>query len=523
MKAPAIALDGCVEGPSKVSAAGPHASFNHHEGVDRLSTRATCEQVLLSVAQGLWDQMLPEGEPQADVHVNDADPDVCTALWVLDHPELADHPAVQRLVAAEGILDTTGAYWCPPWVDENLLAELAWVFEPYHVARDDGPARRRRGAAPAHHGGVGAHQRLRRGQGGAAARPGASSTSWPSSGSVAAIVESGPYARMAVGRAGIQAVVAERESAGRRIVTLAKSSPFVPVDLVDAYRVPQRDRSAARPTTSGAAATSSGDRPGARARSCRSAPSSRSSPAAEVAGAGRQYGAASWSRSSPTSTSLARIGLALLLGGLVGLDRELSHQPAGLRTHITVALGAALFGVISVHGFDAYVQPRADSNYQVDVTRVASQVVVGIGFLGAGRHPQGGGDGAGPDHRRQPVGHRRRRVWRRASGAWWRRRSPPPPSSSASRGCGCPAGGCGGGWAATGSGWSSTWLPGPTRADVVRALLALPLAVRAIELRDADDGRGHRGRGRAVAGGGGRRSCSPPSCERPDVRSVDLT
>lgn len=81
---------------------------------------------------------------------------------------------------------------------------------------------------------------------------------------------------------------------------------------------------------------------------------------------------------------LARIGLALLLGGLVGLDRELSHQPAGLRTHITVALGAALFGVISVHGFDAYVQPRADSNYQVDVTRVASQVVVGIGFLGAG-------------------------------------------------------------------------------------------------------------------------------------------
>ncbi len=81
---------------------------------------------------------------------------------------------------------------------------------------------------------------------------------------------------------------------------------------------------------------------------------------------------------------LARIGLALLLGGMVGLDRELSHQAAGLRTHISVAVGAALFGVISVHGFDAYIQPRADSNYQVDVTRVASQVVVGIGFLGAG-------------------------------------------------------------------------------------------------------------------------------------------
>jgi putative Mg2+ transporter-C (MgtC) family protein len=81
---------------------------------------------------------------------------------------------------------------------------------------------------------------------------------------------------------------------------------------------------------------------------------------------------------------LLRIGAALALGGLVGLEREFTHQRAGLRTHITVALGAALFGLLSVHGFDAYVQPRGDSNYQIDVTRVASQVVVGVGFLGAG-------------------------------------------------------------------------------------------------------------------------------------------
>jgi putative Mg2+ transporter-C (MgtC) family protein len=61
-----------------------------------------------------------------------------------------------------------------------------------------------------------------------------------------------------------------------------------------------------------------------------------------------------------------------------------SHQPAGLRTHIAVALGAALFGIISIHGFDAYAQDRNSNNYQIDVTRVASQVVVGIGFLGGG-------------------------------------------------------------------------------------------------------------------------------------------
>ena len=79
-----------------------------------------------------------------------------------------------------------------------------------------------------------------------------------------------------------------------------------------------------------------------------------------------------------------RLALAVVMGGLVGFEREATGQPAGLRTHMSVCLGAALFGVLSVHGFDAYVQPRADSNFQVDVTRVASQVVVGIGFLGAG-------------------------------------------------------------------------------------------------------------------------------------------
>lgn len=90
-----------------------------------------------------------------------------------------------------------------------------------------------------------------------------------------------------------------------------------------------------------------------------------------------------------------RILVALLLGGLIGMEREVSNQPAGLRTHIAVALGAALFGIISVHGFDAYVQARADSNYQVDVTRVASQVVVAVGFLGGGAILKHGGSVSG--------------------------------------------------------------------------------------------------------------------------------
>ncbi len=79
-----------------------------------------------------------------------------------------------------------------------------------------------------------------------------------------------------------------------------------------------------------------------------------------------------------------RIVVAIALGAVVGVEREASAQPAGLRTHITVAAGAALFGVISTHGFDEFVAERAGTNVQIDVTRVASQVVVGVGFLGAG-------------------------------------------------------------------------------------------------------------------------------------------
>jgi putative Mg2+ transporter-C (MgtC) family protein len=75
---------------------------------------------------------------------------------------------------------------------------------------------------------------------------------------------------------------------------------------------------------------------------------------------------------------------AMVLGGLVGLEREASDQPAGLRTHIAVAVGASLFGIISTLGFLEFDRPRAESTIQADVTRVASNVVVGIGFLGAG-------------------------------------------------------------------------------------------------------------------------------------------
>ncbi|MGH8976348.1 MAG: MgtC/SapB family protein [Acidimicrobiia bacterium] len=79
-----------------------------------------------------------------------------------------------------------------------------------------------------------------------------------------------------------------------------------------------------------------------------------------------------------------RIVVAVLLGAAIGLERELTGQMAGLRTHITVALGSALFGLVSAYSFSEFIDERAATNYQVDVTRIASNVVTGIGFLAGG-------------------------------------------------------------------------------------------------------------------------------------------
>jgi putative Mg2+ transporter-C (MgtC) family protein len=81
---------------------------------------------------------------------------------------------------------------------------------------------------------------------------------------------------------------------------------------------------------------------------------------------------------------VVRLVAAVALGALVGVEREVHEQAAGLRTHVAVCLGAALYGVISTTGFDEYQGVRASTNVQVDVTRVASNVAVGVGFLGAG-------------------------------------------------------------------------------------------------------------------------------------------
>lgn len=84
------------------------------------------------------------------------------------------------------------------------------------------------------------------------------------------------------------------------------------------------------------------------------------------------------------ATTLARLGVALGLGAAIGLQREMDGHDAGIRTHALLTLGSALFGVLSIGAFDVFVGPRDVTNVQVDVTRVASYLVAGVGFLAGG-------------------------------------------------------------------------------------------------------------------------------------------
>ncbi|HEC8924914.1 TPA: MgtC/SapB family protein [Salmonella enterica subsp. enterica serovar Stanley] len=78
---------------------------------------------------------------------------------------------------------------------------------------------------------------------------------------------------------------------------------------------------------------------------------------------------------------LIRIALAGLLGGLIGIERQLRAKEAGLRTHVLVGIGSAMFMIVSKYGFEDIIR---ENHVDLDPSRIAAQVVSGMGFLGAG-------------------------------------------------------------------------------------------------------------------------------------------
>src|SRR5438270_9599437 len=80
-------------------------------------------------------------------------------------------------------------------------------------------------------------------------------------------------------------------------------------------------------------------------------------------------------------TIMLRLGLALVLGAVIGFERESREHAAGMRTNALVSLGSCLFTIISAFGF---MNLLSINHVQLDPTRIASYIVAGIGFLGAG-------------------------------------------------------------------------------------------------------------------------------------------
>ena len=78
---------------------------------------------------------------------------------------------------------------------------------------------------------------------------------------------------------------------------------------------------------------------------------------------------------------ILRLFVAGILGAVVGLDREYRAKEAGYRTHFLVSLGSALIMVVSQYGFQDVI---LENSVSLDPSRVAAQVVSGIGFIGAG-------------------------------------------------------------------------------------------------------------------------------------------
>lgn len=239
-----IALDGFVSGGPRFEPTWPFANFNHHEEVDRLATRATCAQVLMSLRQGLFKTYREDNEPKAHVFVNDCDEDVCLSWYLIKNHavcEQAMNPLLNRLVMMEDALDATaGAYPFPP--DLPVLREMAWIFEPYRQFRLSGQLSKRdsreyRRVIEDVEGRIGRHVT---GNGDAIALD----TNFKllgTSGSWALVEETGAQARTGMFSRGITAFVSVRETLIARPDTkrydyvVGRMSPFIPFDCERIY------------------------------------------------------------------------------------------------------------------------------------------------------------------------------------------------------------------------------------------------------------------------------------------------
>jgi len=138
---PSISLDGYVNDAPNYSEKTKHVNFDHHHGVVREATMATADQVYMAVKGGLFKSFRKDNKPFANVYINDCDQDTCLAIFILDNYEMfegiSSHPSFNRLLNLDSRLDITGGAF-PMNLNEKLLAQHNWVFEPYTNLRKSG-------------------------------------------------------------------------------------------------------------------------------------------------------------------------------------------------------------------------------------------------------------------------------------------------------------------------------------------------------------------------------------------------
>ena len=82
---------------------------------------------------------------------------------------------------------------------------------------------------------------------------------------------------------------------------------------------------------------------------------------------------------------LISLTLSLICGLILGIEREISNKWAGIRTHMLVCLGSCVFTILSIYGFPIFVDPANINSHRFgDPTRIAAQILTGIGFIGGG-------------------------------------------------------------------------------------------------------------------------------------------
>ncbi|MBI2004343.1 hypothetical protein HYS72_02660 [Candidatus Pacearchaeota archaeon] len=136
-----IALDGYVSGAPKYQPEGPRLNLNHHEDVDRYSTLCTSMQAYLKLKLGLFEKFSVNGQPRANIYVNDPDQDSSLAAFILTKPEISlnikNQKKLEELLHYEQIMDITGGMF-PLDMKSKIMQQMAWIFEPYDSARISG-------------------------------------------------------------------------------------------------------------------------------------------------------------------------------------------------------------------------------------------------------------------------------------------------------------------------------------------------------------------------------------------------